>query len=188
MLLMNILPNFKLVNGSIGTVRNIIYKHKNGPGQIPYQLPTCVIVHFKECIVDEEFNWHNDLSSTYIPIIPLTIRCEKKCCTVNSIPLRICKALIIHKSQRMSVGPGNTFKSAVIYLSEKGDRNNPGSELVATSRVSDISCLAICDTNRQVTMESLKQIRSGNSYNKRKNSIKCYRLKIVSHVRLLKRI
>ena len=53
---MHILPNLKLVNGSIGTVIDIIYKHKNGPRQIPYQLPTCVIVDFKECIVDEEFN------------------------------------------------------------------------------------------------------------------------------------
>ena len=47
MLLMNILPNFELVNGSIGTVIDIIYKHKNGPRQIPYQLSTCVIVGFK---------------------------------------------------------------------------------------------------------------------------------------------
>ena len=31
MMLMNILHNFKLVNGSIGTVRDIIYKHKSGP-------------------------------------------------------------------------------------------------------------------------------------------------------------
>ena len=33
------------------------------------------------------------------------------------------------------------------------------------------------DTNRQVTMESLKKIRRGNSYNKRKNSMKFNRLK-----------
>ena len=55
MLSMNIFPNLKLVNGSIGTVIYIIYKHKNEPRQIPYQLPTCVIINFKECTVDEEF-------------------------------------------------------------------------------------------------------------------------------------
>ena len=55
----------------------------------------------------------------------------------------------------MSVGPGNPFESAVIYLPEKGERTNPGSELVATSRVTDISFLAISDTNRQVTIKSL---------------------------------
>ena len=68
----------------------------------------------------------------------------------------------------MSVGPGNPFKSAVTYLPQKGERSSPGSELVASSRVTDISFLAICDTNRQVTVESLKKIGSGNSYNKRK--------------------
>ena len=36
MLLMNILLNFKFVNGLIETVRDIIYKYKNGPRQIPY--------------------------------------------------------------------------------------------------------------------------------------------------------
>ena len=46
MLLMNILPNFKLVNGSIGTVIDIIYEHKKEPRQIPYQLHACVIVDF----------------------------------------------------------------------------------------------------------------------------------------------
>ena len=114
MLLMNIILDFKLINGSIGTVIDIIYKHKNGPRQIPYQLPTCVIVDFKECTVDEEFKWHDDLPSTYIPIIPSTIRCKKRCCTVPSIPLRICKALTIHKAQGMSVGAGNPFESTVI--------------------------------------------------------------------------
>ena len=85
----------------------------------------------------------------------------------------------------MSVGLGNHFESAVIYLPEKGERTNPGSELVVTSRVTDISFLVICDTNIQVTMQSLKQIGSGNGYNKRKKSMKYYRLQIVSHVRLL---
>ena len=48
----------------------------------------------------------------------------------------------------MSVGPENPFKSAVIYLPEKGGETNPGSELVAISRVTYILFLAICDTNR----------------------------------------
>ena len=68
----------------------------------------------------------------------------------------------------MSVGPGNPFDSAVIYHPEKGERSNPGSDLVATSRLTDISLLAIYDTNRQVTMESLEKNGSGNNYNKRK--------------------
>ena len=38
----------------------------------------------------------------------------------------------------MSVGPGSPFESAVIYLPKKREKTNPGSELVATSRVTDI--------------------------------------------------
>ena len=53
MLLMNILSSYNLVNGSIGTVRDIIYKHKSEPRQIPYKLSTCVVVGFKECTIDE---------------------------------------------------------------------------------------------------------------------------------------
>jgi len=78
LLLMNIFHNFKLVNGSIGTVRDIIYKHRSGPRQIPHYLHICVIIDFKEYTVDEESKWRDDLPSTCIPIIPLTIRCEKR--------------------------------------------------------------------------------------------------------------
>ena len=111
------------------------------------------------------------ISSTYIPIIPLTIRYEKICCTFTSIPLRVCKSITIHKSQGMSVGPGNPFKSAVIYLPEKGERTYPGSELVTTSRVTNNSLLAICDTNRQVTIESLKKLEMVTVITKEKNSL-----------------
>ena len=68
----------------------------------------------------------------------MTIRCEKRCCTVTAIPLRVCKAFTICKSQGLSVGPANPFESAVLYLPEKGKRTNPGSELGATSRFTDI--------------------------------------------------
>ena len=84
---------------------------------------------------------------------------SKKWCIVTSIPQRVCKVITIHKSQGMSVGPGNPFESAVIYLpDDKGQRSNSESELVATSRVTDISFSAIYDTNRQVIMEPLEKL------------------------------
>ena len=94
--------------------------------------------------------WHPiyHIPSSYIPIIPLTIRREKKCCTVTTIPLRVYKALSIYKLQGISVGPGNSFDSAVICLPEKGERTDPEPELVTTSRVTNISFLAMCDINR----------------------------------------
>ena len=57
----------------------------------------------------------------------------------------------------MSIGPGKPFKSVIISLPEKGERTNPGSELVAFSRVTDISALAICDTKNDITLETVKK-------------------------------
>ena len=56
----------------------------------------------------------------------------------------------------------------MISLPERGERTNPGSELVVFSRVTTISALAISDTNRQITIETIKNIGTGSSYNKRK--------------------
>ena len=63
--------------------------------------------------------------------------------TVVSIPLRVCKAITIHKAQGMSIGPGKPSESVIVSLSEKGERTNPGSEKVECFRVIDISALAI---------------------------------------------
>ena len=71
----------------------------------------------------------------------------------------------------MSIGPGKPFESVIVSLPEKGERTNPGSELVAFSRVTDISALAICDTKNDITLEILKKIVTGSCYIKRSNSI-----------------
>ena len=81
------------------------------------------------------------------------VRCEKNCFTVTSIPLRVCKSSTIHKNQGMSIGPGKPF-----------ERKNPGSELFAFSRITDISALPICDTNNDITFKTLKKIWTGSSY------------------------
>ena len=92
----------------------------------------------------------------------------------------MCKALTVHKAQGMSAGPGHPFESAIMHLTEEGERTNPGSELVATSRVTDVSFLAIYDTNRQGIMVSLEILEVVIVITKEKNSMKCYRLKIFS--------
>ena len=145
-----------------------MFEHGDEPRHIPYELPTCIIVEFKESNFSEENKWRTDLHRKLIPVAPITILCERKCCTVISIPLRVCKAITIHKAQGMSIGPQKAFESAIISLPEKGERTTPGSELTAFSRVTTISVLAICDTNRQITIETIKNIGTGSSYNKRK--------------------
>ena len=56
MLLINELKEYKLVNGYIGIVKEIIFEHKNGPRHIPYELPACVIVEFKDSTFAERRN------------------------------------------------------------------------------------------------------------------------------------
>ena len=111
-------------------------------------------------------NWFTQ--KKLIPIAPITICYERKCCTVTSIPLRVCKAITIDKVQGMSIGPQKPFESVIISLPEKGERINPGSKLVTFSRVTTISALAICDINGLITIETMKNIETGSSYNKSK--------------------
>ena len=44
MLLINEITEYKLINGFIGIVREIIFEHKDGLRHIPYELRACVIV------------------------------------------------------------------------------------------------------------------------------------------------
>ena len=64
----------------------------------------------------------------------------------------------------MSIRPGKPSESVIVSLPEKGEKTNPGSELIVFSRVIDISALAICDTKNDIALETLKKIRTGSCY------------------------
>ena len=86
----------------------------------------------------------------------------------------------------MSIGPCKPFESVIISLSEKDERTNPGSELVAFSRVTDISALAICGTKNNITLETLKKIGTRSSYIKRKKIDKLLKRKDILSRRIVK--
>ena len=67
MLLINELKEYKLINGSIGIVKEILFEHKDGPKYIPYKLPACVIVEFKECTFAEGTKWQTNLEKKLVP-------------------------------------------------------------------------------------------------------------------------
>ena len=52
----------------------------------------------------------------YIPIPATTRRCEKKCCSITTILLRLCKAISIYKSQGITVRPGQAWKNVMVWL------------------------------------------------------------------------
>ena len=60
MLLINELKEYKLINGSIGIVRKIMFEHKDEPTHIPYELPIYVIVELKESNFSKETKWRTD--------------------------------------------------------------------------------------------------------------------------------
>ena len=86
----------------------------------------------------------------------------------------------------MSIVPRKPFESVIVSLPEKGERTNPGSELVAFSRVTDISALAICDTKNNITLETWKKIETGSCYIKRKQFDKLLKIKDTISRRIVK--
>ena len=61
MLLKNYPYKYKLVNDSIEIVKKIIFENRNGPRNIPYELPACIIVEFKESNILGENKWRTYL-------------------------------------------------------------------------------------------------------------------------------
>ena len=108
-----------LVNGSTGTVKAIIFHE----GERPPQLPRMVLVHF------EKYTGPT-LEGGVVPITPFSFHWFDKhhvqCCR-EQIPLVLCWAMTIHKSQ------GLTLDKAVVHLAKKDFC--PGLTYVALTRV-----------------------------------------------------
>lgn len=169
MLLTNIITELNLMNGSVGTVRQIVYEFPEGPRgpNGPKTHPLYVVVDFPDCTIDEEDKLIENMPRTCIPVPVVTQRCEKQCCSATSIPLRVCKAITHYKSQGQSIGPGNAWTKVVVRL--PSDRNKtPGLAQVAISRATSLNVLAIDDSQGDVTVEDFVNIGKGNAYEKRR--------------------
>ena len=160
MLLKNFIVELNLMNGSVGIVRKIVYKDKTGPYNSNNNLPEYVIVEFKNVNIPENNKPFSNFPNNWIPIPMVTEFCEKKCCSVKTIPLRVCIALTIHKSQGMTIGPKENFEKIVIHLPNKalGHRSTAGLELVALSRVTSIENIAIGNDHNSLFRADLKNI------------------------------
>ena len=122
MLRINVLQKFGLVNGSQGTVVDILHDEES---YNRFCLPKAIIVDFKNYKGPALFKDH----PTYVPIVPFHASwVDSKQRTRTQIPLDLSWAMTIHKSQ------GLTLERAVIDL---GNRENPcgGITFVALSRL-----------------------------------------------------
>jgi len=86
MLLKNFVAEENLTNGSMGTIIDIVYYDARGSKLIG-ALPLHVVVDFPESTLSH--NLIPGSPSTHIPIPITTERCERKCCSMITIPLRI---------------------------------------------------------------------------------------------------
>lgn len=168
MLLKNYIVELGLMNGSVGTVVDIVYEEAEGPRN-QSNLPAYVIVDIPKCMFPAVgIGYTEQAPKTHVPI-PITKEfCERKCCTIETIPLRVCKAITIHKGQGITVGLNHDWENVVIYFVEGKKRSQPGLELVALSRVEDPNCLFVGNNSFSLTNEQLSNIGRGLAYDKRK--------------------
>ena len=136
MLLRNFVVELNLMNGAVGVVRKIVYKEVDGPHSVNNPHPAYVIVEFRNVDIPEDKKSFPNLSNNYVAIPVITEACEKRCCKMTTVPLCVCVALSIHKSQGMTIGPGESFEKVVVYLPDKNQnqKSTLGLELVALSR------------------------------------------------------
>jgi ATP-dependent exoDNAse (exonuclease V), alpha subunit - helicase superfamily I member len=59
---------------------------------------------------------------------------------IETVPLRVCVAITIYKSQGITVGKGEQFEHVVVHLPLNSKRVVPGLELVAFSRAKSLDC------------------------------------------------
>ncbi|XP_014234987.2 ATP-dependent DNA helicase PIF1-like [Trichogramma pretiosum] len=118
MLTQNIWVNGGLVNGSIGTVRAILYEENVSPPNLPFYVIIQFPLYHGPFIHDNSF-----------PIKPVTRSYEKRgiICTIKQFPLKLAYAYTIHKAQ------GMTLPTAIIDIRER--EFSAGITYVALSRV-----------------------------------------------------
>ena len=149
----------------MGTIIDIVYYDARGSKLIG-ALPLYVVVDFPESTLS--LNLIPGSPSTHIPIPITTERCERKCCSMTTIPLRICKAITTYKAQGITVGPDKTWKRVVVVLATGRQRRTPGAELVGFSRATDSEMMAIGNPLHEIDCMSILKIGQGNATDMRK--------------------
>jgi hypothetical protein len=140
MVLTNYVVEPGIFNGTIRTIVDIVYESEEGPRKVG-ALPLYLVVDAPDHTIPEGHAW-DPAHPTWIPVPIDTMPCKRKCCSVTAIPLWICKAITIYKSQRASVGDGQAWKKLACLL-PSAQHSVPGLEQVAISRATGPDVLMI---------------------------------------------
>ena len=150
MLTANIWTEVGLVNGSMGTIQDILFE------QGPPSLPVAVFISFEKY---EGPTISNSEGVKVVPIVPIKRTWEGKNgrqCSRLQVPIRLAWAVTVHKSQ------GLTLKKAKIDLGNK--EFAAGLSFVAVSRVRSLSDLYF----KGFTFERLQRIKNCQRIQERK--------------------
>jgi hypothetical protein len=168
-LLTNYVVEWGFFNGAVGTVVRVYYVNSEGPRESGAQ-PLAVIVDFPYTCMPLVKAW-DVANPTHVPIPVVEQRCDRDCCTMSTIPLRICKAITIHKAQGATVGPGHFWERLVMQMAPKTSpiSKTPGLAQVGFSRTAKLENLAIRDpTGNPFTVEQIKAVGTGPAYASRR--------------------
>eukprot|EP00899_Mesostigma_viride_P028654 jgi/Mesvir1/8974/Mv25463-RA.1 len=134
MLRSNLWLDHGLVNGAVGVVKAIVYN----PGTKPPDVPAAVLVHFPG-YTGPGFNGVPGLVVVEALTCP-PFMYKGKFCTRTQLPLSLAWAITIHKSQGMTIGPGNPIQRAVVNIGS--EEFAAGLTFVALSRAKNPECFA----------------------------------------------
>jgi len=115
-----------LVNGSMGTVRDVVWHEGQDATK---DMPMAIMVEV------DDYDGPKFPGTNYVPIFPVTRRFEykKRDCSRTNFPLCPAYAITVHKAQ------GLTLKQVVLNLERKD--HSPGLSYVAISRVKRLSSI-----------------------------------------------
>lgn len=121
-----------------------------------------MIVDFPQCTIPQSTVPGFPPTCVAIPIC--TQRCEKKCCSISAIPLRVCVALSIHKSQGMTVGENEQFRRVRMFFPGPTDRKTPGLEIVAASRAKTPNDFVLANDSSEIYKTEIRKIGATPAY------------------------
>jgi len=136
MLIQNVWQNANLVNGSIGTIYDIIYEK----GVAPPSQPLFILVDFPNYSGKPFIAAHPKL----VPIVPVSfsfVTTDNKTVTRKQMPLMLAYGLTIHKAQ------GSQFDKCVVEIGDSDPSIHPGLAFVALSRCRKLKHYLIKDVN-----------------------------------------
>ena len=156
MLTANLWTEARLVNSSMGTIQDLLFKENQGPPS----LPIAVLISFDNYTGPTISNLEGE---RVVPIVPIRRTWESKSrviCLRLQIPVCLAWAITVYKSQ------GLTLKKAIVDL---GDREfTVGLTFVAVSRVCILEDLLI----KPFSFERLQQIKDCKRLQERKDEEK----------------